>query len=373
MPQCPVCHTKYTEEQNQKYQNCSECGWCLTLSDRGFFIFGGQQVPEIYKLQVENWAKSNWAKADSTQKQLEKYKQEASDYRCKYEELQNAIINRDLFSLQSNYGNLQAKVQQLRQQLQSIKENQQRLSQGIKNSFEEERQKINQFKSEVKQENRKNFKESEGRILQAIRQEKIPKEDLTGLSSPEEKVEVGITNTTEQQNIDQANHHLSIHEQALSKLREQPEEKNELKTGTETNLTNEARIIVEHYNSESNLKNLFDIVLVSLTKDSINQRRGGTSTTYFEEDNRLGNYWIISGADGQYIVPKYKFRITTHNLESLMYLFTSEHQIEDQEIDSFILVKPGIVEQEVSQSQWQLIEQGSLELIPTTEGDSCEN
>lgn len=370
MPQCPVCQTEYKEEPDRKYQNCSKCGWCLTLSDRGFFIFGGQEVPVTYKLQVENWAKSKWQKAESKQQQLEQYQREAFEYRCKYEELQDAIINQDLCSLKSNCNNLQVEVQQLKQQLQADK---QELIQGIKNSFEEERQKINQFKSQVEKGNDKNLQELEVRLLQTVNQGKRPREDQPVKSSLGEKVEVGITNTNKQQNIDQANQHLSIHEQALSKLREDPEVKPELETGTKTNLTNEVRRIVEHYNSESGLTNLFDIVPVSLTKESINQRRGGTSTTYFEEDNRLGNYWIISGADGQYLVPKYKFRITTHNLESLMYLFTSENQIEDQEINSFILVKPGIVVQEVSQSRWQLIEQGSLELVSTTGGNSCEN
>ncbi|MEM8778710.1 MAG: hypothetical protein AAGF26_07545 [Cyanobacteria bacterium P01_G01_bin.49] len=336
-------------------------------------IFEGQKVPEIYKSQVENWAKFKWQQAKYTHTQLEQCKLEAFEYRHKYEKLQETIINGDLLSLKSDYRELQVEIHQLKQKLQSTQQDKQKLIQEIKNSFEQEREKIIQFKSKVKQDNSKNLQELEGRILQSIRQEKISIKDLTDLSSPGDKVKVGITNTVEHQDITTANQHLSIREQALSKLREEPEYKNELKTETETNFTNEVRRIVEHYNSESNLKNLFDIVLVSLTKDSINQRRGGTSTTYFEQDNRLGNYWIISGADGQYLVPKYKFRMTTHNLESLMYLFTSETQIEGQEIDGFILAKPGIVEQEVSQSQWQLIEQGSLELIPATGGDSYEN
>lgn len=55
-----------------------------------------------------------------------------------------------------------------------------------------------------------------------------------------------------------------------------------------------------------------------------------------------------------------------------MYIFTSENQIEDREIQSFMLISPGIVALEpgaASQCQWQLIKQGSLKLIAPIEGD----
>lgn len=342
MPQCPVCQTEYIEEPDRKYQNCCKCAWCLTLNDRdrGFSIFGGQQIPEIYKLQVENWAKLMWQGIELKQEQSAKYEQEAREYRHKYE---------NLFDLKSDYKILQIEIQQLKQQLEKTKQNRQELLQGVNDYLKKEKENINQFKSEIKQENIRQLRELETRLLKTIN-EKFKVNNSTSLPFGDKKEQPQITDGREEQHID-----------------------TELKTDSATNLSDEEIKIVESYNSNLDLSNLFDLFPVSPTKDSINQRRSGTITTYFEEDNRLGNYVIITGENGQYLLPKHNFRITTHNLESLMHFFQSDREIDTEEIKSFILIKPGIVFQKSSQSQWQLIDRGLIELIPNREGGGSEN
>ena len=313
-----------------------------------------------------------WQRIELEQEQSDKYEQEAIEYRYKYEELQKTIINNDLSSLKFNYNALQAEIQQLKQQLGAIEQNRQELLQGIKKSFQEERKNINQFKSEIAKQNTKRLTELESRLLKRIN-EKSQINNLTSLSPGDKKTQPQKTNASEEQNINNVNHQTSIQEQAISVSPEEQNLATELITGSKTNLTDEETKIVESYNLKLDLADLFDLLPVSPTKDSINQRRSGTITTYFEIDSRLGNYLIITGKEGQYLVPKSNLRMTKHNIESLMYFFhfQSDKEIETEEIDSFILIQPGIVVQQ--ESKWQLKDRGLLGFISKGEGGGSEN
>jgi hypothetical protein len=328
MSQCPVCKTKYNEQADRKHQNCEKCKWCLIPSDRDFSFFRGQQIPETYKIQVEDWARSSWQRVEDS----EQDKREAIEYRYKYENLLETVIGRNLHSLEHKHNTLQTEVQQLRQQLSLILK---------------ERENINQFQTEIKKENAKQLKEAETRLLKTANA-KFKVNDLSISSDLEDKLQSVITNTSIEQN-----------------------RATELKTDSKINLTDEEREIVKRYTSELDLTNLFNISSVSPTKDSINQRRGGTNTINFEVDTRNGNYWVITGENSQYLVPKYNLRITTHILNSLVDFFQSDNEIKTEEIDSFILKKPGIVDQQAS--QWQLIAPGSLEFISNREGGGSES
>ncbi|PSB04285.1 WD40 repeat domain-containing protein [Merismopedia glauca] len=99
------------------------------------------------------------------------------------------------------------------------------------------------------------------------------------------------------------------------------------------------------------------IILVSETSNSINQRHIGNSKQVEFVNNINGIYWIISVEDEHYLVhDKSQFQINEHNLKTVEAMFKYSHYQagKSQEIE---LIKPARV-CSIGENMWRLLEKG---------------
>ncbi|MBO3459230.1 hypothetical protein G7B40_027495 [Aetokthonos hydrillicola Thurmond2011] len=118
--------------------------------------------------------------------------------------------------------------------------------------------------------------------------------------------------------------------------------------------------LVERYNTDPGSLS-HNAIEVSAREDSITQRRLGLQQAIVLErvGRGKGNYWVLTGKDFNYLVPKKSIKINEFNYETVEALFVCNNY--QPGYTHFQLCKPGKV-MPISQGEtWQLSEQGQLQ------------
>ncbi|MEA5572380.1 hypothetical protein [Calothrix sp. UHCC 0171] len=102
---------------------------------------------------------------------------------------------------------------------------------------------------------------------------------------------------------------------------------------------------------------------VTITAESIHNRRLGSNQTVFLEDTRKGNYWVFANDNtivtGKYLLPKANLKFTEYSLETIQFLFELTGNTSDNS-GRFTIIKPAIVTL-VEQGKWQLVDTGIID------------
>jgi uncharacterized phage infection (PIP) family protein YhgE len=111
---------------------------------------------------------------------------------------------------------------------------------------------------------------------------------------------------------------------------------------------------INEYNREKSLlKNLKNVVEVSETKLSIENRRSGASYAPLLDQDRRGNYWVFEDGGKNYMVPSTSFKINPHNVDSVQALFDCRGYSPEGS-KQFQLMHPAEVVRRVQGQGWEL-------------------
>ncbi|NEP58004.1 MAG: hypothetical protein F6K31_13435 [Symploca sp. SIO2G7] len=100
--------------------------------------------------------------------------------------------------------------------------------------------------------------------------------------------------------------------------------------------------------------------IVSETDESIEQRRLGRNLAPILEENRRGDYWILTSGSSNYLIPKSNIRINEYNYKTVESLFECDvHQQGD--FSNLRLIEPAEVVPITSGKEWKLTKLGIIE------------
>lgn len=126
---------------------------------------------------------------------------------------------------------------------------------------------------------------------------------------------------------------------------------------TSVAVVDELTQLIDKYNRDKNSFSSLAIDTVAEPKESLEQRRYGSSETVILEHTNKKKYWIIEKDNQYYLIPHANISIDEYNIKTLENLFdctnfTAEHS-------NFELIKPAKVSKQPSET-WQIEEKGKL-------------
>ena len=127
---------------------------------------------------------------------------------------------------------------------------------------------------------------------------------------------------------------------------------------SELNLTSEEKELVNDYNMNSDLKKHSNLIVVSETEESIALRRCGNSKPAIFKAKSSGIYWIVNLSDQKYLIPKPNLK--TYQFQSIQDLFIF-YNYEEEISSKFKLIKPAKVSMIRRSNRWQLEQQGAID------------
>jgi hypothetical protein len=115
-----------------------------------------------------------------------------------------------------------------------------------------------------------------------------------------------------------------------------------------------------YYHDANNFASKYNVITVSVTKDSIERNRGNEDKTVVFEENTRGNYWLFTINEISYLVPVADKYINQHSYTTTALSFDCHSYTPDYQ--KIQLEKPAIVsiDPHTNLRTWRLQEQGKI-------------
>ncbi|PSB04281.1 hypothetical protein [Merismopedia glauca] len=127
--------------------------------------------------------------------------------------------------------------------------------------------------------------------------------------------------------------------------------------------------LVSKYNNNPNI--FTNKIEVSETKESNDNRHGGSNQSPILEISRRGNYWIISESDFYYLVPNPNLKLNEFNYKTVEAFFKYHNYPKDFS-QKLRLFKPAQVSPLPGGEKWELIQPGVIQATTKTEYNEDE-
>jgi hypothetical protein len=127
---------------------------------------------------------------------------------------------------------------------------------------------------------------------------------------------------------------------------------------TNTNLNSIESHLIQEYNSNHKAL-LKEVIEVNIREDSLNKNRLGSSQPIALEPKKNGSYWVAQSGGVYYLIPKYKLGLNQYNFETIQYLFNCEGY--SSNFQGFKVKKPAQVYSTDGGGKWQVSQLGILE------------
>jgi hypothetical protein len=116
----------------------------------------------------------------------------------------------------------------------------------------------------------------------------------------------------------------------------------------------------EYYHNTNNFASRYNVITVSVTKDSIERNRGNDDKTVIFEETTRGNYWLFTIDDLSYLVPVADKYINQHSYTTTTLSFDCHSYTPDYQ--KIQLQRPAIVSIDpyTNLRMWRLQEQGEI-------------
>lgn len=344
MPNCPVCDSEYTKEQDI-------CSYCYLPLDFNF-----QQVSKLIDWGIKIWTEK--CELEEKCQQLEAENQQLRGFSPQIFTQQNSssFSETQLNDLQKQPKNLTERVYELEQSEQKFNQlNPQIVSlQSQLKALTLAREKEKEFFLEIDKEIR-NLKEERSQLqsqlsqlLQQVEAGSQTKEQVSKIEARLNELEGFLKAKQRVYRDDSPQLDQSVNQEG-----------NIPKTTAKQELDWEEYRLVQEYNE--NLDSLSQRASeVSETEKSISDRRMSSSSSITFEKKRRGNYLIVKEGDYEYLVPSSNLRINEHNYKTVDALFECRG-FQPGYSEKFNLFKPAKVSSGSEAETWKLDEPGIIQ------------